>query len=181
MGSDAWWDDVGEAFAIIGPRFSETNGAPLRFDIKWRAGSESPRGFDRTSPPGGLLELERSGGPQVIRTVGQSCGKRAGDADHQLPTDPDPHRDRSAGTAIGGIPDKPRSEAAFVTPTLLWYLEEGPCAVPNGCFTGDTSPTGRILAFDTVTGAETPVSFAPGESPVNPEDYQAFNVQLPAA
>ena len=89
--------------------------------------------------------------------------------------------DLQTGRTLVGLPDQPRSQAGFVGPTTLWYLEEGPCGIPSGCFSGDVAPTGRVLAFDTAAGTETPVTFAPGESPVTLEDYGGFSVRLPPA
>jgi hypothetical protein len=63
--------------------------------------------------------------------------------------------------------DQPRSAALFVKLGWIWYLEETTC-VPsssNACF-DPTQPDGNVLAMNLTTGQESPVTFAPGDAPV---------------
>jgi hypothetical protein len=73
-----------------------------------------------------------------------------------------------------GLPDKPRSQAGFVTTSVLWYLEEGPCADPSTC-TGSALPTGNVLACNLDTGVESAVTFAEG-APLTSQDYASFAI-----
>lgn len=63
--------------------------------------------------------------------------------------------------------DKPRSAAMFVKPGWVWYLEEKACvpSASNACF-DPTQPDGNVLAMNLATGQESPVTFAPGDTPV---------------
>jgi WD40 repeat protein len=48
----------------------------------------------------------------------------------------------------------PRSGAAFLSPTLVWYAGEATCSATVICGLGVPPPTGRTYVFDLVTGAE---------------------------
>ena len=62
--------------------------------------------------------------------------------------------------------DKLRTQALFVKDGWVWYLEEAQCD-PQVCGApGGTMPTGKVFAMQLSTGAESEVSFAPGENPV---------------
>ena len=56
------------------------------------------------------------------------------------------------------------SSPGFVTPTVVWYAEEGPLA--NGGVAGDTWPNGVIRAFDLARGSDQVVHFRAGDAPV---------------
>lgn len=73
------------------------------------------------------------------------------------------------------IIDKPRSQAVFVKPDWVWYLEEAPCvqAANDPCF--DTStPTGTVLAKNLSTGDGGTVNFAPGEALGQPRNWSVL-------
>lgn len=59
-------------------------------------------------------------------------------------------------TGLGSAP-------GFVTPTLAWYAEEGPCA--SSCLS-PTAPTGAIHALDVTNGNDQTFHFRVGEEPV---------------
>ena len=69
----------------------------------------------------------------------------------------------------------PGSSPGFVSPTVVWYAEEGPdtsgsyqctepCAHP-------TTPNGTVRAFDVTNGTDLIVRFRAGEGPTAAEGY----------
>jgi hypothetical protein len=72
--------------------------------------------------------------------------------------------DRKAGTTRVLL-DKLRTEVVFVKNGWVWYLEERACVAADSC-PGSTMPTGKVFAMQLSTGAELPMSFAPGEDPL---------------
>jgi len=63
------------------------------------------------------------------------------------------------------------SSPGFVTSSVLWYAEEGPCAATGSCGMDATAPTGTIRAFDLTNGTDRVVSFRSGEAPKAAEGY----------
>jgi hypothetical protein len=55
------------------------------------------------------------------------------------------------------------SAAGFVTPTVAWYAEEGPCA--QSCIS-PTAPNGAIHALDVTNGNDQAFHFRVGEEPI---------------
>ena len=67
------------------------------------------------------------------------------------------------------------SSPIFVSPTVVWYAEEGPDTSGNyQCLepcSHPTVPDGNVRAFDVVNGTDRVVSFRAGEAPKTPEGY----------
>ena len=57
------------------------------------------------------------------------------------------------------------SSPGFVTPTVVWYAEEGPLTDGGGI---DTWPNGTVHAFDLTNESDRVVQFGAGEAPVAP-------------
>ena len=76
-----------------------------------------------------------------------------------------------ARTLTTGLGSSPR----FVTPTMVWYAEEGPDT--SGGFTCSepcvhpTTPNGTVRAFDITNGSDQVVRFRVGEAPTTAEGY----------
>ncbi len=75
------------------------------------------------------------------------------------------------GTLTTGLGSSP----GFVTPTVVWYAEEGPDT--SGGFTCSepcahpTTPNGTVRAFDVADGSDQVVRFRLGEAPTTAEGY----------
>ncbi len=67
-------------------------------------------------------------------------------------------------TGIGSSP-------GFITSSVLWYAEEGPCAASGSCGMDVTAPTGTIRAFDITNGTDRIVTFRSGETPKTAEGF----------
>jgi hypothetical protein len=59
----------------------------------------------------------------------------------------------------------PGSSPAFVTPSKVWYAEEGPCPPNDQCGADPTGPTLTVRAYDLVAGSDQVVVFRAGEGP----------------
>jgi len=57
------------------------------------------------------------------------------------------------------------SGPGFVTPTVVWYAEEGPAPEHSGI---DTWPNGTVHALNLTNGSDQVVQFRAGESPIGP-------------
>ena len=79
----------------------------------------------------------------------------------------DNSKPRGLIVAVGGgttfQPTGLASSPGFVTPTVVWYAEEGPST--EGGLAGDTSPTGVIRAFNLASASDQAVRFVAGEAP----------------
>jgi hypothetical protein len=72
----------------------------------------------------------------------------------------------------------PRTQAMFVKPGWVWYLEENTCQAGNGqCPPWGSAPTGRVYAQDLDTGHETQVLFAAGAAPPVTTNWSVFQSQ----
>jgi len=114
------------------------------------------------TPAGGLADLRGATRWSVLPGLSPDGGQVAYTAysDPTLLTQPRAYvYDLNSGTtrAIG---DKIHTQVLFVKNGWVWYLEEVVCT--NSC-PGGTQPTGKVLAMQLSTGAESPVAFAAGE------------------
>jgi len=67
-------------------------------------------------------------------------------------------------TGLGSTP-------GFITSSVLWYAEEGPCAASGSCGMDITAPTGTIHAFDIMSGTDRIVTFRSGEAPKTADGF----------
>ena len=126
-----------------------------------------------------LMQWTPSGGAKLLRSeiwwgpVSSSDGRRAAAT---LVTDwANP---RVVIAPVGGgaaLTTGPGSSPIFVSPTVVWYAEEGPdtsgnyqCVEPCS---HPTVPDGTVRAFDVVSGTDRLVTFRVGEAPRTPEGY----------
>ncbi|HKW58325.1 MAG TPA: WD40 repeat domain-containing protein [Candidatus Dormibacteraeota bacterium] len=70
------------------------------------------------------------------------------------------------------LSSQPRSSTIFVKAGWVWYLEEKPCVASanDPCF-DPTAPDGKVFAVELRTRAESAVTFASGESPIQPGNF----------
>ena len=142
---------------------------------------QTPGGTQEWTPVGGFESLTSAA---WIEPSESADGKRVAFTYYKSPSGDDADLrvgvlDVAAG-ASPNLPDRPRAQAGFVTPSVIWYLEEGLCADASNCL-GTMAPTGTVLAFDLTTRAESPVIFAGGEAPITKQDYGGFGTSVAPA
>jgi hypothetical protein len=128
---------------------------------------------------GSLMQWTPSGGAKLLRS--ETWWGPASSSDGRwmagtLVTDVSNPRVVTAPVSGGAaLTTGPGSSPRFVTPTLVWYAEEGPdtsgsyqCVEPCS---HPTTPDGTVRAFDVTNGADRVVSFSVGEAPKTDEGY----------
>jgi hypothetical protein len=126
------------------------------------------------STPSGVIQWTPAAGATILRPdywYGPSSstdGKwLAATEPFRLSNQSDPAYPRVVIASVGGatlFESRLGSNPGFVTPTVVWYAEEGPCT--QACI-GPTSPNGTIHAFDVSSGSDRTFRFRVGEEPLD--------------